>query len=699
MKTDHKLTRFMGFLLGFLGSFGGIGSIVTGLRFEKISLPTVAFFCIVAAVVTAVFAGRKLLAVAAAGFLLASLWSWLKGALNLSLEAFLNHISRLYDLGYGWGTIRWSTAPLDSGMAQPVLCALGILSALGIGWSFLRCKGIWLSVLLVSLPVVPCMLLVDTPPSAPYFFIQLLCVTLLLMVRLARKRRQDAALIKLLVLPAAAALLVLFLCIPQKTYASFQPVDQFLGYIQEFFSDSSKEPPKTPVTQEGSWVNLSTVGPKEHDPRVIMDLTTDESGYLYLKGAAYDTYSGTWWDCTAAPPAIPLPQTDTHRVTVTTRQLHDVLYLPYCAFGIGNDGLFHSESDGQVANTDNWRSYTVQYRALPAPDALWQAPSAEVRNTYTQLPAATRRNALDYLAWEIPQLPDAVWSRAQAIVRHVSHSADYSLQTQSMPTGEQDFALWFLEQSDTGYCVHFATAATVLLRAAGIPCRYVTGYLVSAQADRSVEVQQQNSHAWVECLIDGVGWIPLEPTPGNGILETLGTETTPPTVVTTPEQTTEMTEPSQITEAPENTVPSASATVPSTGTGNIGDTDSPNSQPSEPRAKLLWLSWILYPLCAVGAVLGQWRLRLKLRQNMYRRGKRNAQALARWQLVVLHCRVRKQQPDSRLHELAQKARFSHHTVTREELREFDDWIASSTQQLRQLNLWKQFLATVILALY
>ncbi len=712
MQANKKAARVAGFLLGFLGSFGGIGCIVTGLRFEGISLLTIAVFCFITALITAVLAGRKLLGVAVAGFLLAGLWSWQKGSLNVSLEAFLHHISRLYDMGYGWGVIRWSNNPLSVNMAQPVLCALGILTALGICWSFLRCKGIWLTAFLISAPVIPCMVLVDTPPSAACLFIQLLCVLLLLMIRLTRKHQQDIALIKLLALPAAAALLALFLFIPQKTYSSFKPVDLFLSYIQELFTEHTQTPPAPPVQQEGSWVNLSTVGPKGQQRGVVMDVTADQSGNLYLKGAAYDTYHGTWWDCAAAAPAIPLPQTAAHRVTVTTRAIHDVLYLPYGAYGIGNEQLFYPERDGQVANQEGWHSYSVQYRELPNSENL-QITSTEALNAYTQLPNATRRKAMDYLSRELPQLQttDAAdgWSQAKAIVRHVSSSADYDLQTPKMPSGEKDFALWFLEESDTGYCIHFASAATVLLRAAGIPCRYVTGYLVSAQAGQSVEVQRHNAHAWVECYIDGIGWVPLEPTPGNGLLETTGTETTAPTETATAPQFTQPTENTQETTAPLQTEASTEHTTlpnlvtkPSEDISDIGGADGPSvnngaaEKPSKPSRLLIWVA---ATVCAIAAIVGQWRLRVMLRQKKCRRGKRNAQALARWRLVVLHCRVRKEEPDSTLLALAQKARFSHHTLTGEELQAFDDWIASSTQQLRQLNLWKQFLATVIFALY
>lgn len=714
MKANPKTARLTGFFLGFLGSFGGIGCIVTGLYFDGISLAVAAALCLIAAGAAAAAAGRRLFPILPALWVLACLWSWGKGTLNLGFEAFLNHISHMYDLGYGWGVIRWSTEALEPGMAQPALCALGTLLSLGICWSFLRCKGIWLTALLISAPVIPCMILTDTVPSAFYLFIQLLCLVLIFMIRLARKHHQDTALVKLLALPVAAALLVLFLCMPQKSYTALSPADTFLRHVQELFADSGKETPQTPVYQESDWINLTAVGPKSDRPTPVMKVMAQYMGKLYLKGVAFDTYRGTWWDCQGIVANQPWDAGEDFAVRITTEAIHDVFYLPYGAYSIASVNILDSlvEENGRVKNAGPWHSYTVHYTIVPGYEENWQHPADNLPYQFTQLPNSTRRAAIEYLTRELPILDTmtGVWDKANAIVRHVSQSASYSLRTEKMPGDRSDFALWFLEESDTGYCIHFASAATVLLRAAGIPARYVTGYLVTAEANRATEVTQSNAHAWVECYIDGVGWVPLEPTPGNGISQTLGgdpTESTETVTVPQTEETTEgvqqTTDPSQLGETVENTLPPSVPVTPSEGVSSMGGADSPAVKDETP-AKLPLTRTPLFLLgmatvCALGAVAGQWRLRVMLRQKKRARGRRNAQALARWQEAVLHCRVRGEEPDGRLHELAQKARFSHYTVTREELREFDDWLSSSTEKLRRLGLWKRFLATVLFALY
>ena len=86
--------------------------------------------------------------------------------------------------------------------------------------------------------------------------------------------------------------------------------------------------------------------------------------------------------------------------------------------------------------------------------------------------------------------------------------------------GKQDFLRYTLEQTKNGYDVHYATAATLMLRYLGVPARYVEGYYVSAddaskvKAGQTVKIKKKQAHAWAEYYLDGVGWIPFEVTPG-----------------------------------------------------------------------------------------------------------------------------------------------------------------------------------------
>lgn len=117
----------------------------------------------------------------------------------------------------------------------------------------------------------------------------------------------------------------------------------------------------------------------------------------------------------------------------------------------------------------------------------------------------------------------------------------YNLMPGKVPEGE-DFVKYFLLESREGYCTYFATAAVMMYRCAGIPARYVEGYVVTDNAisqgrtyhtllsryaeggikterentNYVLEVQDNAAHAWAEVYMDGYGWVTVEVTPPAG---------------------------------------------------------------------------------------------------------------------------------------------------------------------------------------
>jgi hypothetical protein len=85
--------------------------------------------------------------------------------------------------------------------------------------------------------------------------------------------------------------------------------------------------------------------------------------------------------------------------------------------------------------------------------------------------------------------------------------------TMSPPLLNKDTADEFLFDTRSGFCEHYASAFVVLLRAAGIPARVVTGYQGGTMNPRGAYliVRQSDAHAWAEALIDG-RWQRLDPT-------------------------------------------------------------------------------------------------------------------------------------------------------------------------------------------
>jgi transglutaminase-like putative cysteine protease len=72
----------------------------------------------------------------------------------------------------------------------------------------------------------------------------------------------------------------------------------------------------------------------------------------------------------------------------------------------------------------------------------------------------------------------------------------------------------FLFDRKRGFCEHFASSFVVLMRAAGVPARVVTGYQGGEinPVDNTLVVRQSDAHAWAEVWLDPRGWVRVDPT-------------------------------------------------------------------------------------------------------------------------------------------------------------------------------------------
>src|SRR3546814_5956627 len=66
----------------------------------------------------------------------------------------------------------------------------------------------------------------------------------------------------------------------------------------------------------------------------------------------------------------------------------------------------------------------------------------------------------------------------------------------------------------SGCCEHYSAAFVVLMRAAGIPARVVTGYVGGYRNPLGDYwlVRRSDAHAWAEVWLDGRGWVRVDPT-------------------------------------------------------------------------------------------------------------------------------------------------------------------------------------------
>ena len=141
-----------------------------------------------------------------------------------------------------------------------------------------------------------------------------------------------------------------------------------------------------------------------------------------------------------------------------------------------------------------------------------------VYDSYTAV-SDTIAPTLDRLFWEdYDDSNDGIYS-AVSRVREVLRDEMTYTETPSEAPGSEDPLAWFLTGGREGNAVQYASAAAMALRAHGIPARYCEGYLLTAAQVQAAEggavtLTGANAHAWCEAYFDGVGWLPVDVTPG-----------------------------------------------------------------------------------------------------------------------------------------------------------------------------------------
>jgi protein-glutamine gamma-glutamyltransferase len=109
---------------------------------------------------------------------------------------------------------------------------------------------------------------------------------------------------------------------------------------------------------------------------------------------------------------------------------------------------------------------------------------------------------------------EAVAARVSAITGWLRAGHGYTTTPPPPPRGVDPVSN-FLFAERQGHCEYFASAAVLLLRAAGIPARYVTGFRGGEwnTLGHYVAVRGDRAHAWAEAFVPGTGWMRVDPTP------------------------------------------------------------------------------------------------------------------------------------------------------------------------------------------
>ncbi|MCB0911645.1 MAG: hypothetical protein KDB60_08525 [Propionibacteriaceae bacterium] len=315
--------------------------------------------------------------------------------------------------------------------------------------------------------------------------------------------------------------------------------------------------------------------------QVVITYRTDDGSGEYLRLAALPMFDARGFHLTATD-LVPLqiqadPPLAATGVVTTSIEIGNLAgeYLPIPWFPVTADVPTTSwrydpktlaivaVGVGRTSATRNL-SYTTTSARLPEVDdllpALLNAGDPQDDDITLDLPPAVSDDVRN-LARQVTRGQVTDGAKAKALLDFL-HSDRFSYSTAVTPGTTLSTLDDFLLGSRIGYCEQFAGSMAVLARIVGIPSRVVVGFLPGKKVGEEWQVTPRNMHAWTELYFEGVGWVPVDPTPSGG--------------VNNPNRTASAAPSRSATASAEPTVPSGSATptaAPDAQTGGGGPTD------------------------------------------------------------------------------------------------------------------------------
>lgn len=273
-----------------------------------------------------------------------------------------------------------------------------------------------------------------------------------------------------------------------------------------------------------STTDIGSIGELKLSPRILLRVEADAAlkTPILLHRASYDAYvGGTWVAGNAAFEQLaPVGNASSWNLNLANAPVwqvtlhddsdgHPLLSLPQNTARI--EGLAASEMKVNAlgAVQVEHKPGFFSYRALvDGGNAGYGAPSARDLGIPKSESAAVHQIAIELGLAALPP------QRAlEEVKRFFGERFAYSTWRDAHASGRSPLAQ-FLLSTRSGHCEYFASATVLLLRAAGIPARYATGF--SAQEwsalDNAYLVRERHAHAWVRAWVDGA-WRDFDTTP------------------------------------------------------------------------------------------------------------------------------------------------------------------------------------------
>ena len=272
---------------------------------------------------------------------------------------------------------------------------------------------------------------------------------------------------------------------------------------------------------------------------VILEVKSQHSGTIYLRGQSFGSYNGAGFDVVENEDAYkdgdynPLNYVaysnanyQTYRMYITPKGAgYRARLTPYYSTDDYSDSydtyLEANYSSKYAANfiVYPYEKYDMENTLRGTYLTHELAYRSYVNSRYKTMEGATDA-LLDYIDDLIAANnlnTGSTEEKIKKIAKFLREDADLTYSFDFDYSDSDDVALSFIRDQKKGVCQHFAMIGTLIYRRVGIPARYTCGVVVNisnedAIAFTPVQVRDSSSHAWVEVYVNGFGWVPVEVT-------------------------------------------------------------------------------------------------------------------------------------------------------------------------------------------
>ena len=367
----------------------------------------------------------------------------------------------------------------------------------------------------ISVPYfIICLISASEGNQHPQIFFIVVCLLLgWLLLQIRSRRYHPGIWLFLLVLVAGTAYITQSGLRTLQAYLEASYIDYFYR-LHSFNRNSDRQ-----TTAIGS------IGTLKFSDRIIYRVKPDQrlGSPLYLSEASYNYYAyGTWTNIDTDEVVID-PEIDgkswlltreekaDKRAKIIAYHKEDEIILPVAqgTTKISDLNAFQLARD----NTDSiavevkpgWNSWEIHYldRRIFSPTPI--SADLHVGQTY--------KDDLKTLAESLNLHAKKDEETIRSIEQFFEDNFTYTLhQKRRYPRGK--YLSRFLFEDKKGHCEYFATATTLLLRTAGIPARYVVGYVVDEFSDfeNQYVARSRHAHSWVMAYVNEK-WIRVDTTP------------------------------------------------------------------------------------------------------------------------------------------------------------------------------------------